>query len=539
MYYPYTIPELEDKRTPPFSFQDKILLDYYSVGICVYQLLSNDYTIIPIADMKRHYITYYQRMVRYFSDTNFIFTHLIGTCTQRIEEIGRMVTTLHGYEFYRIVFPSLASLPSSEETLRLEQARQLEVQQEAQQQLFLTSIQAMSFTSRFPGTDYGINSRYVIENIKKQYGSIIDTIIIPQGSSCIKKNKNKSVDCQDETFLYVHGAYRIGGVFDGHGPTPNGLFAALVAKYYFIYELSSRTETFSSILEMDVFLTSLFDYVHMRIKSELLSLCDGVDTPYGIYYKKEGSYQADYTRPIYGGTTATIVITDLAKRKTVVAYVGDSDVYAVKNKSLLKLTTDLHSVYHLEEVQRFGLTVEGDRVVPVINENTIRAVTQGMEFPVTPVDPREFIRDPSTIGMLQMTRSLGDVESHVFGKVSSIPTILHYNEVFPVVLLGSDGFWEYMHKFSNPSAISTELLLNSVPATAESIIIHMEPVFEEILKTKGTMDDISLVVLTDLNVSQSILSITGKKSKKSKKIKKSLQKRRLSTLFKTFSKNLL
>jgi len=113
MYYPYGYinPELDDNKHNPTSFKDKILVDYFSVGICIYQLLSNDYNEIKYETTTEQFSTalqyYYTKVVTFFTERGISDGNLVRNCTLRAQEIRKYATTYPEAEFYKEYFPDI------------------------------------------------------------------------------------------------------------------------------------------------------------------------------------------------------------------------------------------------------------------------------------------------------------------------------------------------------------------------------------------------------------------------------------------------
>ena len=233
------------------------------------------------------------------------------------------------------------------------------------------------------------------------------------------------------------------GVFDGHGQ--NGAMFAERAATSFAQLLRNKMtwmKEFNATNDI-----TIDETLKNKATKEFTAVFEEIQREFTSEYEKEVQKPLEKARkameksegiklpmslPMLGGTTATIIM--VAGDLLFVAWVGDSRAV------MCHVLTD--SVTNVNSIQSIDLTV--DHNIESNEKERERAIKCGGA-----IAGRHIAVDDAE-GMLQVTRSLGDVPHHSNNIVSCIPEVNIFKLAtleHPFVVLASDGIWH--HRSSN------------------------------------------------------------------------------------------
>jgi serine/threonine protein phosphatase PrpC len=322
---------------------------------------------------------------------------------------------------------------------------------------------------------------------------------------------------EDRGCARINASHRnqIMAIFDGHGGK-NGALAAETAKetcHQFLIDNDCTCDTWDGA-KWKQQLAQLFTKMHNNIRTALVA-----SAPAGKIYvvDAQGVVRETNGKPVYGGTTATIVVSSRhadGRRFLVHANVGDSEAFliAVDGKHMLSLTAnhkpinpaEFRRISALGSPLRFVYDTRGDPNIFLANgEKDERYVRDPWGNNLKPANVRHepgtyvFYDDPKSGAFvrLAMTRALGDFYAQPFG-VTAEPTInvveLADDVQDAAVCVASDGVWD-VWQYADFAAYVGYLKSNNV-LSAESIMAKsMEKAYASF--GRNGYDDSTLVVL--------------------------------------------
>merc|ERR1712032_759686 len=135
----------------------------------------------------------------------------------------------------------------------------------------------------------------------------------------------------------------------------------------------------------------------------------------------------------FSGTTATLCVHDLVRRKFTIAHVADS--------------TAVLGTYDDERQKLKPTTLTRDHK-PDLEDERARVESTGAAIEYDGYNHRIYHKLGGDYPGLNMSRSLGDLKGHIECGVSAEPEIMEHeiNDNDHVLLLCSDGIWEFMSK---------------------------------------------------------------------------------------------
>ena len=233
------------------------------------------------------------------------------------------------------------------------------------------------------------------------------------------------------------------GVFDGHGQS-GALFAERAAKL-FARLLHSKISWMQDIAQSKE-TKNTEDLEKLRVKAlkDLSSVFSDIQKIFTAEYERDVKAPLEKARkameksegislplslPMIGGTTATIIL--VAGDLLFVAWVGDS-------RAVVGCVVESETGSMDDVIESVNLTV--DHNVEANESERNRAIGAGGAV------AGRYIAVDGAEGMLQVTRSLGDVPHHTNNIVSSVPEVRVLKlspSKNPFVVLASDGIWHH------------------------------------------------------------------------------------------------